>query len=792
MLTFDASAPAGQTRFSASIDEYPMSNSSKITLTTSISLALSLNLTLLAGHAPAKKLEAQPLPHERELKDFGSAQSTIIPISGSRLNRKMDYREEERLKKEAAEEAARKLEEAKKQAVEDSKRAQAAAADGVKKQTQAAVDANNQAVALGKQGRWPEAIAAHEQALKLDPRNTQFRINLSAARTAYGQQRMAAHDYQAAAHLFRKALAVASDNGLAGKCLVDAMKKLGLNPSSPDVRMEVGDQLAAANDFEGAAIEYQAAMQLESSARTFVKMGDMSYRYGQYSAAANWYRQAIVKDPDHGPAHRQLGFLSLASRDYTAAAASLRKAVILDSKDAAAGQALIDIWRKQVAANPLLAENHLGMAGALQLTGDFAGADSEYRKLEALDPKNPGLESGRASLARAIQHARAEKHKLAAETLFGQGLRREALAEISQAVMQEPRNAKFQFLLGECLEANGDYKGAHQAYLTCVLLDPENNKEAAARMKLMQRNGTGNIGEMAGQQAQQIANQLANHYNRPAAAMGGAPAAAAPLQQGWTPAGAPQSVPSFAPNTAPQGLPGQSSHLMAPQNTTSPLMAPQAMAPRPAAPQSPAPQSAPDLPRKNMFEGGNGANSFAPVQGFRTHDESPAADGSPVNVTQFGAPEAPKQLAAPPAAANPGTASDATASMNEGMAKVTDLESQRDYAGAANLLRQMLQTNLQSAEVHHRLAVNLLAGGQVSEAVSEFRIASALSPGKKAYSDDLARALAIHKRSLDNSAQSSDVSKPASDAAVTDKSQSQQSSGFGSSSSLSATAGANR
>jgi len=65
-------------------------------------------------------------------------------------------------------------------------------------------------------------------------------------------------------------------------------------------------------------------------------------------------------------------------------------------------------------------------------------------------------------------------------------LRREALAEINQAVMLEPRNAEYQFLLGECLEANGDYQNAHQAYLTCVLIDPENNKEAAARMKAMQ------------------------------------------------------------------------------------------------------------------------------------------------------------------------------------------------------------------------------------------------------------------------------------------------------------------
>ncbi len=59
----------------------------------------------------------------------------------------------------------------------------------------------------------------------------------------------------------------------------------------------------------------------------------------------------------------------------------------------------------------------------MQLTGNFNGAEAEYRRLEALDQKTPGLESGRASLNRAYQHAKAEKHRMAAETLFSQGLR---------------------------------------------------------------------------------------------------------------------------------------------------------------------------------------------------------------------------------------------------------------------------------------------------------------------------------------------------------------------------------
>ena len=82
------------------------------------------------------------------------------------------------------------------------------------------------------------------------------------------------------------------------------------------------------------------------------------------------------------------------------------------------------------------------------------------------------------------------------------------------------------------------------------------------------------------------------------------------------------------------------------------------------------------------------------------------------------------------------------------MSQVTDAESRKDYQTAVNLLRQLVGANVDNPEIHHRLAVNLMAHGDIADAVSEFRIASALSPGKKEYSEDLARAMAIHKRSL--------------------------------------------
>jgi tetratricopeptide (TPR) repeat protein len=666
---------------------------------------------MLVAPASATKMNANPLPYARDLKHFDEGQTSSPSVSN--FQRRPDYRVVEAEKKKAAEEA-------KKAAEEKAAKQEKAVGENFQRRIQYGLEQNNKGVAFGKAGRWSESITAHEEACKYEPSNKQFKINLSAARCAFGQERLNARDFNTAANLFRKALSAAPDNGLAGRLLSEALKKMGRDPNNAEVRIATGDQLSAVGDFEGASIEYQAAMQIEPSARTYVKIGDMALRYGQLTTATNWYRQALVKDPTYGPAHRQLGMLALAQRDYTGAGASLRKAVICDPRDAAAGQQLVEIWRRQVAQNPLLAENHLGLAGALQLTGDFAGADNEYRKLEALDPKHPGLPSGRASLQKALQHASAEKHRAAAETFFGQGLRREALAEITQAVMMEPRNAKYQFLMGETLEANGDYQGAYQAYLTCVLIDPENNREAAARMREMQT-GMKN----RGMQIPQV-NQVASQLSQP------------PAQQ---------------PSVSQQMMQMQQQQMQ---------MQPQ----QPVQVQAPAAIYPPPVPQKNVFEGGSGLQVVGNQFGLRTHNEA-----APQQMPQHMPPQymqqqqamqqqmmlqqqamaakqqqmAAVQRAVPP---KPTAQQIANAQVAEAISKVQQAEAEKNFDGAITILQSVASKYLQNSEVHHRLAVNMLAAGRIADAISEFRIASALEPANRAYAEDLARALAIHKRSM--------------------------------------------
>ena len=681
---------------------------------TALSLSTLTSMSFATPGAYATKLNATPLPSKKDLQDPEDGQKVDIPLSGTRWKRKADYREEDKAKEAKKAEDAKKAEQEQKQAGIDALKARQDQGTAVLKQKAAAIEENNKGVVFGQQGHWLEAIQAHEKAMQMDPTNKDFRVNLSAARTTYGQQLMAQNNLTSALSLFRKALIAAPDNGLAGKSLVNALKKAGFNPSDPNTRIKLGDQLVEANDLEGAYIEYNAALQLEPSAKSYVKMGDISLRYGSAQGAYSYYRQAIAKDPDSGDAHRQIGLLQMATRDNTGAAASLRKALVLNANDTNAGAALVELWRKQVAAAPNVAENHIGLAGALQLTNDFVGAESEYRRVASIDPQNPAFEMGMNSLHRSIAHQVSEKHKAAADTLFGQGLLAESLSEVNQAVLAEPKNASYQFLLGRVLESNHDYEGARKAYLTCVLLDPHNT-EAAARLKQLESGGGGQNAAVPQQQL-----QLPNQQQQ--------------LQQQQF------QQQQFQQHQAQQ----QQQQQQAQQPLVNQPQLPQGMPPGYG--QSTGNNDVGAGNNKNVFEGGAGAPSLPNNQlAFRTHDESPEAVQAaqsriPISANNpfAGGNRAPQNTA--PATPNPAG--------NEILATVAQAEASGDYATAIGKLQQILPANMQNPQIHWRLARDFISANKLEEAIPEFRLASALAPKNQDYSNDLNHALQLRKQQM--------------------------------------------
>jgi Tfp pilus assembly protein PilF len=80
--------------------------------------------------------------------------------------------------------------------------------------------------------------------------------------------------------------------------------------------------------------------------------------------------------------------------------------------------------------------------------------------------------------------------------------------------------------------------------------------------------------------------------------------------------------------------------------------------------------------------------------------------------------------------------------------KVDEAENKKDFSSAAALLQERIANDPSNADLHHRRAVDLTSAGNIEEAVSEFRMASAIDPKSKDYADDLARALSIARRSM--------------------------------------------
>lgn len=691
-------------------------------------------MSITTSNAYATKLNATPLPSKKDLQDPEDGQKVDIPLSGTRWKRKADYREEDKAKEAKKADDAKKAEQDQKQAVLDALKARENQGTAVLKQKAAAIEENNKGVVFGQQGHWVEAIQAHEKAMQMDPTNKDFRVNLSAARTTYGQQLMAQNNLSSALTSFRKALIAAPDNGLAGKSLVNALKKAGFNPSDPNTRIKLGDQLAEANDLEGAYIEYNAALQLDPSAKSYVKMGDISLRYGSAQGAYSYYRQAVAKDPNSGDAHRQIGLLQMATRDNTGAAASLRKALVLNANDTNAGAALVELWRKQVAAAPNVAENHIGLAGALQLTNDFNGAESEYRRVQSIDPQNSAFEMGMNSLHRAMNHQVSDKHKVAAETLAGQGLKTESLSEINQAVLAEPKNASYQFLYGRILELNNDPEAAKKAYLTAVLLDPQHNADAAARLKQLESGGGSVGGNDSVVQQQQIQQQRQLQLQQQQQQQ----QAQAMQQQQMQQQQQAQAVQQQQMQQQPQQQQAQQPPANQPQ-------LPQGMPPGYGQPTGNNDVGAGG--NKNVFEGGAGAPTLPNNQlAFRTHDESPesaqaAQSRTPISANNpFAGNRANPNAAATPARPNP--------TGNEILAKVAQAEASGDFATAIGIMQQLLPANMQNPQIHWRLARDFISANKLEEAIPEFRLASALAPKNQDYSNDLNHALQLRKQQM--------------------------------------------
>jgi tetratricopeptide (TPR) repeat protein len=206
--------------------------------------------------------------------------------------------------------------------------------------------------ALGDNGDPDGAIRELREAKRLDPSRLDVRHNLAA--------NLEHRDMHAAVREFLELEKMAPDFQLCEKCLAGALHAIGddkasleryrraaeLDPTDPDVPLQLGKILEEQKNYDGALSEYR-------------KAEDMS---GDYSAA-----------------HLAVGSVLLTKKEYSGALQELRKAAALSPADA---------------------PTHEMLARALRDSGDIDGAIGEFKEAQSLDPKRS---SATMSLAQILE-----------------------------------------------------------------------------------------------------------------------------------------------------------------------------------------------------------------------------------------------------------------------------------------------------------------------------------------------------------------------------------------------------
>ncbi|PWT98285.1 MAG: hypothetical protein C5B53_06930 [Candidatus Melainabacteria bacterium] len=276
-----------------------------------------------------------------------------------------------------------------------------------------------------------------------------------------------------------------------------------LVPPPPPIAIDLGGGLSSGMDYSGV---YQGG---------YSRLGNMYSGYGNgysgyangpqlnaYSAISNaaalqkataaamrQYTQGFEIDLNSSDALKQRGLYRYAMGDLVGANSDLSKALSLSPNDKPAAEALLDLWRRQVAANPMAANGHLGLARAYLQIGDLESAQAEYRVVVKLDPQNPHLPAARKYVKDALAKRASQKCFESAKALSGVGDYKEASEKASEALSYWPKDSQVMLFKAEMAEKLGDYPEAHKMYLAVMSEDPKNHQAEKALKNLKAHKG---------------------------------------------------------------------------------------------------------------------------------------------------------------------------------------------------------------------------------------------------------------------------------------------------------------
>ncbi|MGO9272586.1 MAG: tetratricopeptide repeat protein [Terriglobia bacterium] len=246
---------------------------------------------------------------------------------------------------------------------------------------------------------------------------------------------------------------------------------LRLDPHNAEAHANIGVIMYAEKDYVQAAEEFRAALKLRSSlwnARAFLGMTEL--RLGDPQGAKTDIEESFQHLRDatlQSEAGMDLISLYYQDQDLSRALEILK---VLQGAHPDDPDLLYTAYRtytelaartlaKLAQVGPESAQMHRILAQAQQSQDDFAGAIAQYRKALEIDPALPGLhfELGQAILANSTDEP----------------ARQEAEKELRLALVEDPRDANSEYMMGEIEWLRTKPQDALQHYSEAVRLRPD-------------------------------------------------------------------------------------------------------------------------------------------------------------------------------------------------------------------------------------------------------------------------------------------------------------------------------
>jgi putative PEP-CTERM system TPR-repeat lipoprotein len=383
---------------------------------------------------------------------------------------------------------------------------------------------------LAAEKRYVEAILQFRNALQLDDKYADARVQLAEALAMSGNPEGAYSEYQRAADLLPNDPAVQTRAAtllfMAGqfedvRTRVQAVLKK--NPKDIDAQLLYANALVGLKDLEGGVKQIEEAIQIDpANASTYTNLALLKLAQGQREAAEAAFKKAVELDPKSMKARLALTYFQMSTGNVPLAEQSLNEALALDPNDALTNRTLAALYmgtgREAMAEKPLktVVEVTKSARSKFALADYYVRVNRGSDARAVLEPLVKGRDTYVDAQVRIAELTYNGGNRAAAKKLVDDVLRRypshplplqvrakwllvdgrpaQALEAATAAVNAAPRDVGALYLHGTLQAMNGQREGAVKTFNDILRLNP---RAVAAQVQLSQLSLRGGDAESA-------------------------------------------------------------------------------------------------------------------------------------------------------------------------------------------------------------------------------------------------------------------------------------------------------